>query len=231
MYLSFTLKIAFSNLFSLRKMFLSICGLSILIICLVTLNTELVFLEALKKWFVHLSSKMTFFCKKSQTHENLSSALQKTVHFIRKKNKFIYLSFALKIAFSNLFSLRKMFLSICGLSILIICLVTLNTELVFLEALKKWFCAFKLLNDFFCKNAQTHENLSSALQKTVHFIRKKFFSCTWALLLKLYLATFLTENKFLSICCLSILIICLVTLNTELVFLEALKKWFCAFKL
>ncbi len=49
MYLSFTLKIVFSNFYSLRKMFLSICGLSILIICLVALNTELVFLEALKK--------------------------------------------------------------------------------------------------------------------------------------------------------------------------------------
>ncbi len=49
----------------------------------------------------------------------------------------MYLSFAIKIAFSNFFSLRKMFLSICGLRILIICLVTLNTELVFLEALKK----------------------------------------------------------------------------------------------
>ncbi len=107
----------------------------------------------------------------------------------------MYLSFALKIAFSNFFSLRKKFLSVCGPRILIICLVALNTELVFLEALKKWFCAFKLQNDFFCKKAQTHENLSSALQKTVHFIRKKHFSCTWSLLLKLHLATFLTEKE------------------------------------
>ncbi len=126
-----------------ERMFLSICGLSILIICLVALNTELVFLEALKKWFCALSSKMTFSAKSSNSW-NLSSALQKTVHFIRKKHFSCYLSFALKIAFSNFFSLRKMFLSICGLSILIICLVALNTELVFLEALKKWFCAFKL---------------------------------------------------------------------------------------
>ncbi len=144
----------------------------------------------------------------------------------------MYLSFALKIAFSNFFSLRKKFLSICGPRILIICLVALNTELVFLEALKKWFCAFKLQNDFFCKKAQTHENLSSALQKTVHFIRKKHFSCTWALLLKLHLATFSHwERSFWAVCGPRILIICLVALNTELVFLEALKKWFCAFKL
>ncbi len=56
----------------------------------------------------------------------------------------MYLSFALKIAFSNFFWLRKKLLSICGLDILIIFLVAVNTELVFLEALKKWFCAFKL---------------------------------------------------------------------------------------
>ncbi len=49
----------------------------------------------------------------------------------------MYLSFALKIAFSNFFSLRKKLLSICGLAFIIICLVALNTELVFLEALKK----------------------------------------------------------------------------------------------
>ncbi len=46
----------------------------------------------------------------------------------------MYLSFALKIAFSNFFSLRKMFLSICGLAF---SSFALNTELVFLEALKK----------------------------------------------------------------------------------------------
>ncbi len=110
--------------------------------------------------------------------------------FISLDTFFMYLSFAPKIAFSNFFSLRNKFLSVCGPRILIICLVALNTELVFLEALKKWFCAFKLQNDFFCKKAQTHENLSSALQKTVYFIRKKHFSCTWAWLLKLHLATF-----------------------------------------
>ncbi len=46
----------------------------------------------------------------------------------------MYLSFALKIAFSNFFSLRKKFLSICGLAI---SSFALNSELVFLEAIKK----------------------------------------------------------------------------------------------
>ncbi len=46
----------------------------------------------------------------------------------------MYLSFALKIAFSNFFSLRKKFLSIRGLAI---SSFALNTELVFSEAIQK----------------------------------------------------------------------------------------------
>ncbi len=49
----------------------------------------------------------------------------------------MYLSFALKIAFSNFFSLRKMFLSICGLSILIICLVALKHRIGVLRSSKE----------------------------------------------------------------------------------------------
>ncbi len=50
----------------------------ILIICLVCTKQELVFLEAPKKCFLQLSSKMTFL-QKAQTRENQSSALQKTL--------------------------------------------------------------------------------------------------------------------------------------------------------
>ncbi len=53
----------------------------------------------------------------------------------------MYFSFALKIAFGNFFSLKQKFLSIRGLAI---SSFALNTELVLLEALKKWFCAIKL---------------------------------------------------------------------------------------
>ncbi len=56
----------------------------------------------------------------------------------------MYLSFALKIAFSNFFLTEKEVFEHLWPHILIICLVALNTEVVFLEALKKWFCAFKL---------------------------------------------------------------------------------------
>ncbi len=38
--------------------------------------------------FVHLSSKNDFFCKKSQTHENLSSALQKKMLISLERNYF-----------------------------------------------------------------------------------------------------------------------------------------------
>ncbi len=152
---------------------------------------------------------MTFSAKKPQTHENLSSALQKTFHFIRKKHFSCFWAFTPKIAFSNIFSLREKFLSIRGLAT---SSFALNTELVFLEAIKKWFCAIKLIictkhrigvlrsykEDFvqlssemtFCKKAQTHENLSSTLQKAFHFIRKKIFHVFEPLLLKLHLATF-----------------------------------------
>ncbi len=47
-------------------------------------NLSQVFLEAQRSDFVHLSSKMTFSAKKLKCMK-LSSALQKTVHFIRKK--------------------------------------------------------------------------------------------------------------------------------------------------
>ncbi len=53
----------------------------------------------------------------------------------------MYFSFALKIAFGNFFSLKQKFLSIRGLAI---SSFALNTELVLLEAIKKWFCAIKL---------------------------------------------------------------------------------------
>ncbi len=86
-----------------------------------------------------------------------------------------------------------MFLSICGLSILIICLVALNTELVFLEALKKWFVHLSS-KWLFCKKAQTHENL--LLHCKLFISLEKIFSCTWALLLKLHLVTSHWERCF-----------------------------------
>ncbi len=70
---------------------------------------------------------MTFSAKKPKTSENLSSALQKN-HFISLEAFFMFLSFALKIAFSNFFSLKQTFFSTCGLAI---SSFARNTELVF----------------------------------------------------------------------------------------------------
>ncbi len=119
-------------------------------------------------------------CKKALTHENLSSALQITFHFM-KKNIFHVLELNLKIEFSTFLSLRKK-LSASWPCILFICLVALNTALVFLALTALVFLALK--------KSSKHENLSSALQITFHFMRKKYLSYTWALLLKLHLATF-----------------------------------------
>ncbi len=112
MYLSFALKIAFSNFFSLRKMFLELLWPRILIICLVAL-------KQLEVIFVHLSSKMTFFCKKAQTMK---------ICLLHCKKLLISLEF---------FS--------CTWALL------LNTELVFLEALKKGFSALSSKMTFSAK--------------------------------------------------------------------------------
>ncbi len=194
MYLSFALKIAFSNFSHWERSFwASVASHSHNLLSWTKHSIGV--LEALKKYFVHLSSKMTFFCKKAQTHENLSPAFQKTVYFIRKKHFSCTWALLLKLHLATFSHWERSFWASVGLAF-------------------SWFA---------------HENLSSALQKTVHFIRKKHFSCAW--LLKLHLATFSHWEIVFEHLWPRILIICLVALNTELVFLEALKKWFCAFKL
>ncbi len=77
---------------------------------------------------------------------------------------------------------------------------------------------------FSCKKTQNHEHLSSVLQKTFNFIRNKHFSCFWALLLKLNLLTF--SHWKISFWASVSLVISSFALNTELVLLEAIKKWF-----
>ncbi len=76
--------------------------------CLVALNTALVFLALTALVFLAL--------KKSSKHENLSSALQITFHFMRKKHLSCTWALTLKIAFSNFLSLRKKLFSILGLA-------------------------------------------------------------------------------------------------------------------
>ncbi len=85
---------------------------------------------------MHLSSKMTFSAKKLK-HMKICLLHCKKLFISLEIIFFMYLSFALKIAFKQLFLTEKDVFEHLWPRILIICLVALNTELVFLEALKK----------------------------------------------------------------------------------------------
>ncbi len=109
-------------------------------------------------------------------------------------------------------------------------LSALNTELVFLEAPKKCFLQLSSKMTFSAKKLK-HVKICLLHCKKLFISLERIFSCSWALLLKLHLALFLTEKEAFEHLWPRILIICLVALNTELVFLEAPKKCFCAIKL
>ncbi len=89
---------------------------------------------------MQLSSKMTFSAKKLKQVKIYLLHCKK--HFISLEEAFfMFLSFALKFAFINFFSLKQKSLSIRGLAI---SSFALNTELVFLEALKEVILCNKL---------------------------------------------------------------------------------------
>ncbi len=118
-------------------------------------------------------------CKKALTHENLSSALQITFHFM-KRNIFHVLELTLKIAFSNFLSLRKNFSASVALHSLHLLSCTkhsisvLSSNSISVLALKKaltWKSVFCIAN-----NISFHEKETSFMYLS--------------LLLKLHLATF-----------------------------------------
>ncbi len=77
------------------------------------------------------------------------------------------------------------------------------------------------------KKSSKHENLSSALQITFHFMRKKHLSCTWALLLKLHLATFShRERSFSASLALHSLHLLSCTKHSISVLRRSLNQWF-----
>ncbi len=181
------------------------------------------------------SSKPVILCIEALTWLALqkSSNTSKSVFYIannisfhEKETYFMYLSFTLKIAFSNFLSLRKNF-SASWHCILFICLVALNTSLVFLEALTVILCIEALTWLALQKSSNTWKSVFY-IANNISFHKKKHLSCTWAVLLKLHLATFSHWEAFQHPW---ILFICLVALNTALVFLEGLNQWFCALKL
>ncbi len=183
-------------------------------------------------------------CKRALTHENLSSALQITFHFMRKKHLSCTWALLLKLhlatfshwerSFSasvalhspHLLSCTKHSISVIRSSKLVIKCIEALTWHALQKSYNTWKSVFCIANN-------------------ISFHEKKHLSCTWALLLKLHLATFshwersfsasvALHSPHLLICTkhsisvlrsskLLILLICLVALNTALVFLEALN--------
>ncbi len=167
---------------------------------------------------------MTCLCKKALTHENLSFCIiANNISFHEKETSFHILELYSKIAFSTFLSLRKNLFSIRGPWILFHLLSCTNTACVLssnsISVLSSW------------KKSSKHENLSLHCNN-IHFMRKKYLSCTWAYTLKIAFSNFLSlRKKLFSIRGLGFSSSCLVALNTALVFLEALNQWFCALKL
>ncbi len=152
-----------------------------------------------------------------------------TFHFMKKKHLSLLELFTLKIAFSTFLSLRKNLFSMRGLGILFICLVALNTACVL---------ALTALVFLALKKSSKHENLSSALQITFHFIKRNIFHVLERYL-KLHLATFSHwERTFSASVALHSLHLLSCTKHSISVLssnsisvLEALNQWFCALKL
>ncbi len=141
MYLSFTLKIAFSNFNSLRKKLFSIRGRARALLLKLHFATfshwERSFSASVALHSLNLlsctkhsisvlrSSKLVILCiealtwlalqKRSNTWKS-DFCIANNISFHEKETSFIYLSFTLKIAFRNFLSLRKKLFSIHGLA-------------------------------------------------------------------------------------------------------------------
>ncbi len=128
-------------------------------------------------------------CKKALTHENLSSALQITFHFMRK-NIFHVLELYSYIAVSNFNSLRKKLFSIRGRARALL----LKLHFATFSHWERSFSAsvaLHSLNLLSCTKHSISVLRSSKLvilwiEITFHFMRKKHLSCTWALFIKLH---------------------------------------------
>ncbi len=111
MYLSFIHKIALSN-FHWERSFSASVALHSLHLLSCTKHSISV-LRSSKLVIQCIEALRWLALQKALTHENLSSAMQITlIH--EKETSFMYLSFTLKIAFSNFLSLRKKLFSIRG---------------------------------------------------------------------------------------------------------------------
>ncbi len=138
--------------------------------CLVCTKHRIGVLRSSKKCFVQLSSKMTFSAKKLK-HVKICLLHCKKLFISLERNIFHVVELALKIAFRNFSDWERSFwASVASHSHN--CLVALNTELVFLEALKKWFCALSSKNYFSQKSSNSWKSVLLHCKKQFHFIRK-----------------------------------------------------------
>ncbi len=127
--------------------------------------------------------------KKSSKHENLSSALQITFHFMRKKHLSCTWELLLKLHLATFSRWERSFSASVALHSLHF-LSFIKHSFSVLRSSKLVILCIEALTWLALQKALTHENLSSALQITFHFMKKKHLSCTWAVLLKLHLAPF-----------------------------------------
>ncbi len=174
---------------------------------------------------------MTFSAKKLKHMKICLLHCKKTVHFIRKKHFSCAWALLLKLHLANFLTEKDVFEHLWP-RILIICLVALKHRIGVLRSSKEVIFVHLSSKMTFSENKLKLMKSVFCIAKTVHFIRKKHFSCAWVLLLKLHLETFSHWERcfWASVAWHSHnLLICTKTQNW--VFLEALKKWFCAFKL
>ncbi len=139
--------------------------------------------------FLALTALVFLALKKSSKHENLSSALQITFHFMRKKYLSCTWALLLKLHLAPFSHWERSFSASVALDSLHLLSCTKHSISV-LRSSKPVILCIEALTWLALQKALTHQNLSSTLQITFHFMRKKHISCTWALLLKLHLATF-----------------------------------------
>ncbi len=130
---------------------------------------------------------MTFSAKKLKLMKCCLLHCKKTVHFIRK-NTFCSWALLLKLHLATFSDWERSFwASVASYSHQL--LSCTKHRIVFLEALKKWFVHLSSKMTFSAKKLKLMKCCLLHCKKQF-FIRKNTFSCSWALLLKLHLATF-----------------------------------------
>ncbi len=133
---------------------------------------------------------MTFFCKKAQTREKLSSALQKTVNFIRKNNCSCSWTLLLKLHLATFSDWERSFWAFVASHSHNLLSGTKHRIGVLRSSKEVILCQLSSKMTFSAKKLKQVKICLLHCTKTVHFIRKNNCSCRWTLLLKLHLATF-----------------------------------------